>query len=75
MKCICGGKAGVIETRGNDYNVYRIRRCVVCGKEFITQETKIDASEGRSMIRKIHSIKYGKRKPKSISKRRKSRRE
>lgn len=60
MKCICGGKIKIVETRGNDYVVYRMRKCPVCGKEFVTKESKIDYKEGKHMIRKIHSIRYGK---------------
>jgi len=63
MKCICGGKLQIIETRGNDYTVYRIRRCPVCDEKVATKEEKIDYKEGRRLIRKIHFTRYGKREP------------
>ena len=71
MKCICGHKTGVIDTRGNDYNVYRLHRCPVCKKEFVTKETKIDYTEGKKMLSKIHIIKYSEVKP--VKKRRRRR--
>lgn len=71
MKCSCGGKIVVKDTRGNDYVVYRLRRCSVCGKEFVTKEIKVDYAEGKHIMYKIHSIKYGEIKP--VKKRRRKR--
>ena len=51
MKCVCGGKTRVKETRGNDYAIYRVRKCLACGDEFVTKE-------GLKMIRKIFYHKY-----------------
>lgn len=58
MKCTCGGKMRIKETRGNDYITYRIRKCKECGNEAVTQETKMDYKEGKKMIRKIFYIRY-----------------
>lgn len=63
MKCSCGGKLLVEDSRGNDYVIYRLRRCSVCKKEFATKEVKVDYEEGKRLLHKIHSIKYGKREP------------
>ena len=58
MKCICGAKTMIKETRGNDYITYRIHICNVCGKKFVTKEEKMDTKEGLRMIRKIFYNKY-----------------
>lgn len=67
MKCVCGGKQAIIETRGNDYTTYRVRHCLVCGKDIVTQETKMDYNEGIKMVRKIFYNKYIKKPPKKKS--------
>ena len=58
MKCVCGGKTRVKETRGNDYAIYRVRKCLACGDEFVTKEDRMDTKEGLKMIRKIFYHKY-----------------
>ena len=63
MKCSCGGKIKVADSRGNDYVIYRLRKCPICGKEFITKETRIDYKEGKKMLIKIHTAKYQEIKP------------
>lgn len=63
MRCICGNKTIIVNTRGNDYNVYRLHRCPICNREFVTKETKIDYKEGKKMLHKIHATRYGEREP------------
>ena len=63
MKCSCGGKTRVEDTRSNDYTVYRFRKCIVCGKAFVTQESKIDFATGRRLMNKISNARYRPEKP------------
>ena len=58
MKCVCGAKLKLLESRGNDYNTYRLRMCPVCGKKTGTIESKMDYEECRKMIRKIFYVRY-----------------
>ena len=41
----CGGKTIVIDTRSFENEVYRKRKCIVCGRKFFTAETEDDGFE------------------------------
>lgn len=38
----CDGKTKVIDTRRNEFEVYRHRECTVCGHKFYTIEEELD---------------------------------
>ena len=38
MKCLCGGKSKVMETREQSHSIYRRRRCLSCKADFTTFE-------------------------------------
>lgn len=38
MKCLCGGKSKVMETRHQVQQIIRRRRCLDCSKDFTTLE-------------------------------------